>query len=175
MKDLEKKLWGMKVPKLKDDPFETELRSKLVQRYFSKESIYKIRFKYAIGFACIMTIFCITTIIKPKIAYNVNQFAFKQAQEVSRDEVETGNRAKDLKEESVTNYAKALDEYEQMISNVQSSSIYNPLLTGKLDPNKYREDKTYLIRKYVSQQEGSVMIVSEFGEKPEKKTNKISY
>jgi hypothetical protein len=58
------------------------------------------------------------------------------------------------------------------MENLAYTSIYNPNLQTKIDPEKFQEDKTYLVRKYVSEEEGGLMIVSEFGQKEKKQSAK---
>jgi hypothetical protein len=53
------------------------------------------------------------------------------------------------------------------------SSINNPRLEGKLDPDKYKESKAYIVRKYVSDTEGPVMIVSEYDKTRRTKREKL--
>jgi len=158
MKDLENKLLSMDVPKIENDQFEQFLRNKLVKKYHSRETEYLRKFRYSIAFASLLFVALISIIIFPEISIKANEVAFKK---------ET---------EQLNNYGNANysdDEFfEQFAENNDKfyyTSIHNPNLKDKIDPEKYREDKTYIIRKYVSRDSQAVMIISEFDKLEKKK------
>ncbi|MCF7793321.1 MAG: hypothetical protein K9N09_04435 [Candidatus Cloacimonetes bacterium] len=154
MKDLEIKLENMSVPQIEDEQFEYKLRRDLLDRYHQKTNNYRFRFRAAMAFCCLLLVFGCATILNPDVAVKINNMAFK----------------KDIK-------IVPADQDCFSLENLAYTSIYNPNLTSKLDPDKFQEDKTYLVRKYVSSEEGGVMIVSEFDQKQNKKQSakRISY
>lgn len=148
MKDLEQILEKMPIPGKEDEQFEYKLRRELLDKYHKTTNGYKLKFKVAVAFSCLMLIFGCTTIIKPDIALRLNNLAFnKESKIVDSDQ-------------------------NSELENLAYTSIYNPNLTSKLDPDKFQEDKTYLVRKYTSSEEGGLMIVSEFDQKPKKQSSK---
>lgn len=149
MKKFETKLANLKVPIIKDDPLENDLRRDLANHFFSRDKIYKKRFRVSMTFAAILLLFGCATVLNPRIALRLNNLAFKNAEPefpefMARD---------DVPEQTLVDY----------------SSINNPKLEGKLDPAKYREDKAYIVRRYISADDGSVMIVSEYDKEMEEK------
>ena len=156
MKDLENKLLSMKVPKIKNDQFEQVLRSKLVKKYHSRESEYIKKFRYSIAFASFLILLVISIFIFPEIGVKANEIAFNK--ETATQETQNANYSDD-------------EFFEKLAENDNKfyyTSIHNPNLKNRIDPEEYREDKTYLIRKYVSRDSHAVMIISEFN-KPERK------
>jgi len=157
MKDLENKLLSMDVPKVENDQFEQVLRSKLIRKYHSRESEYVRKYHYSVAFASFMFILLISIIIFPKLSIKANKVAFEK-------EVASSN------ENGNANYSD--DEFFKRFAEDDNkfyyTSIHNPNLKNRIDPEEYREDKTYLIRKYVSRDSQAVMIISEFN-KPERK------
>ena len=161
MKKLKNILRDLEVPKLDNDPFEQELRRDLTNRYFSYKPNYRFRPKLVAAFALLLFIFMISTIIHPQIAVKLNDLAFK------KDKTETNDQS----------YDEELDRLlaEQLNESLKYTSIYNPELMDKLDPSDFQEDKSYIIRKYTSSTQGSVMMISEFDNKSGKNNRKISY
>ncbi|MCK4654460.1 MAG: hypothetical protein KAU01_08440 [Candidatus Cloacimonetes bacterium] len=152
MKDLENKLNSMKIPGIEDDPFEDKLRNKLLNKYYKQPNNYRIKFRYAAAFVCLLLIFGCSTILNPDIAVKLNKFAFP-----GRIFIDENGEEISLKEK------------------LTYTSIYNPKLVEKIDPEEYEEDKAYIIRKYTSPKEGIIMIVSEFNQRSEKKEREISF
>jgi len=95
-------------------------------------------------------------IVFPQISAKANDIAFKK--EVVPQENQNANYSDD---EFFKRFAGDDNKFHY-------TSIHNPNLKNRIDPEEYREDKTYLIRKYVSRDSQAVMIISEF-DKPEKK------
>ncbi len=155
MKNFEDKLNDLKIPTIENDPFENKLWRDLIQKFYAPEKKYKRNLRLAVGFACLLAIFGCSTILNPEIAYKINRFAFKK--NVLSDLELIGRKL--LPTESDMTY----------------TSIRNPELRGKLNPADYIEDKAFLIRRYTSSTEGSVMIVSEFKQKPKIPKKKILY
>ena len=155
MKDLENKLLSMEIPKIENDQFEQVLRSKLVRKYHSRESEYIKKYHYSIAFASFMVVFLILVIVFPKINIEANKIALEKETALSNG---NGNYSDD---EFFKRFAEDTD-------NFHYTSIHNPNLKNRIDPEEYREDKTYLIRKYVSRDSQAIMIISEFN-KPERK------
>ena len=158
MKDLENKLLSMEIPKIENDQFEQVLRNKIIRKYHSRESEYVKKFRYSIAFACFLAVLLISVVVYPEIIIKANEVAFKK--EVSES---NGN--------GNANYSD--DEYFQRFAEDNNkfyyTSIHNPNLKNRIDPEEYREDKTYIIRKYVSRDSQAVMIISEFDKSERKK------
>ena len=81
MKTFEDRLFDIKVPKLENDPFEHDLRRRLIKRFVKDEKSYKLQFKLATSFAMLLAIFLVVTIIKPQIISDINHFAFNTEKE----------------------------------------------------------------------------------------------
>ncbi len=157
MKDLENKLLSMEVPKIENDQFEQVLRSKLIRKYHSRENEYMRKFRYSIVFASFLIVLLISVIIFPEISIKANEVAFKK--EIASS---SGNgNANYSDDEFFKRFAEDNNKFHY-------TSIHNPDLKNRIDPEEYREDKTYIIRKYVSRDSQAVMIISEF-DKPERK------
>ncbi|MBC8415014.1 MAG: hypothetical protein ISS80_02925 [Candidatus Cloacimonetes bacterium] len=152
MKDLENKLFSMDVPKIEDDPFENKLRRKLVNRFYKPANNFRFKFKLVTALASLLLIFGCVIVIQPGVALSLNKLIFPSNIMVAeRDNSGTENE-------------------------LAYTSIFNPQLVDRLDPSKFREDKTYIIRKYISAEEGAVMIVSEFDQrKKPKKLREVSF
>ena len=93
MKDLENKLLSIEIPKIENDQFEEILRSKLVRKYHSKESVYIKKFRYSIAFACFMVILFISVLIFPEISAKANEIAFKK--DIEPQEMNNANYSDD--------------------------------------------------------------------------------
>ncbi|MDA3813844.1 MAG: hypothetical protein PF570_06275 [Candidatus Cloacimonetes bacterium] len=157
MKDLENKLLSMRIPKIENDQFEQVLRSKLIRKYHSKESLYIKKFRYSIAFASFMVILVISVFIFPGISSKVNEIAFKK--EAETKETRNANYSDD---EFFKRFAEDNNKFHY-------TSIHNPNLKNRINPEDYREDKTYIIRKYISRDSQAVMIISEFNKPVRKK------
>ena len=156
MEDLENKLLSMDVPKIENDQFEQVLRSKLIRKYHSRESEYIRKFRYSIAFASFMVLLVISVFIFPEISVKANEVAFKK--EAPSDGNGNSNYSDD----------EFFKRFAEDDNKFYYTSIHNPNLKNRIDPEKYREDKTYIIRKYVSRDSQAIMIISEF-DKPERK------
>jgi len=153
MKDLDMILENMQIQNNEDEQFEYKLRRELLDKFHKPSNGYKLKFKVALAFSSLMLIFGCTTIISPDIALKLNNLAFQKSEKIV-----------------------ASNENSAELENLAYTSIYNPNLTEKIDPDKFQEDKTYLVRKYTSTEEGGLMIVSEFDKKPKKQsTKRISF
>ncbi len=161
MKKLKNLLRELEVPKLENDPFEQELRRNLKNKYFSYKPNYRFRSQLATAFALAFFLFMVSTIAFPQIAVKINNFAF------NKTEI---NKSEEINDEELDRLLA-----EQLNENMKYTSIYHPELSGKLDPDEFKEDKAYLIRKYTSSTQGSVMMISEFENNPKKNNRKISY
>ena len=153
MKDLENELFSMDVPKIEDDPFENELRKKLVSRFYKPVNNFRFKFKVATALASLLLIFGCVIVIQPGVALSLNKLLFPShnVMIVERDNNDIENE-------------------------LAYTSIFNPQLVSKLDPSKFQEDKAYIIRKYISAEEGAVMIISEFNQKRKpKKIREVSF
>ncbi len=159
MKNFEKEIEKIKIPRLENDPFESKLRASLVEKYFDKSHIYAVRFRYAVAFASLLLIFTFVSILNPTIAYKINRFAFQSEQPEESENINAAENNHNQQQEDFLRY----------------TSIHNPSLSNKLDPADFEEDKAYLIRKYTSSTEGSVMVVSEFKQDKKKSSRRISY
>jgi hypothetical protein len=146
MNEFEKKLFEMKVPRIEDDPFEDELRQTLLNTCYNPRRGYMWQFKLAAGIACVFAVFLFSIIMKPDLAIELNRIAF-QTEEM-----------KDV------GAPYSLADPNTLPQELTYTSIYNPRLTEKINPENYREDSAYIIRKYTSPKEGSIMIVSEFNQ-----------
>lgn len=154
MKNFEREIEKIKVPRLEDDPFESKLRASLKSKYFDKSHIYAVRFRYAAGFASLLLIFLFVAVLNPAIPYKINRIAFNTADEPAQEIAEHNQQKEDF---------------------LKYTSIHNPNLSSKLNPADFEEDKAYLIRKYTSSTEGDVMVVSEFKQDKKKSSRRISY
>ena len=153
MKDLENKLFSMDVPKIEDDPFENELRRKLINRFYKPANNFRFKFKLATALASLLLIFGCAAVIHPNMILSLNKLVFPSHNVLlaERDDSNTENE-------------------------LAYTSIFNPQLVSKLDPSKFHEDKAYIIRKYISAEEGAVMIISEFNQKRKpKKIREVSF
>ena len=157
MKDLENKLLSIDVPKIENDQFKNELRSKLIQKYHSRESVYIKKFRYSMAFACSMLVIITSLFVFPEISSKVNQVAFK------KESVEQENQNANYSDDEF------FKDFAENDNKFHYTSIHNPNLKNRIDPEKYREDKTYVIRKYVSRDSQAVMIISEFNKPQTKK------
>ncbi len=155
VKNFEDKLNDLKIPSIESDPFENKLRRDLIQKFYAPEKKYKRNLRLAVGFACLLAIFGCSTILNPEIAYKINRLTFKK-NVLSKIELQ----------------GRKLIPIE---SDMAYTSIRNPALYGKINPADYIEDKAFLIRRYTSDTEGSVMIVSEFKQTPKIPKKKILY
>lgn len=141
MKKFEETLEKIDVPVLKDDPFEHELRSQLVNRYFSSTKRVYAGLRWAVGFAVLFFVVALTLVIRPQFALKAHELTFRE----SADSV--------VKSEA----AMELNDY------MKYTSIRNPSIHDEINPEKYQEDKAYVIRKYRSHETNdAVLIVSEF-------------
>ena len=149
MKDLAKILENLQVPTCEDEQFEQKLRRRLLAKYYPATNGYKWKFKAALVFSCLLLVFGCATIIMPDVAIKLNNLAFRNS-----------------------NRLASAEETDNNLDNLIYTSIYNPHLAARLDPDKFQEDKAYLVRKYTSAEEGGLMIVSEFEQKPQKQSAK---
>jgi hypothetical protein len=153
MKDLENKLFSIDVPKIEDDPFENELRRKLVNKFYKPVNNFRFKFKVATALASLLLIFGCAAVIHPNMILSLNKLIFP-----SRNIMIVGRDDSDAENE------------------LAYTSIFNPQLVSKLDPSKFQEDKAYIIRKYISAEEGAVMIISEFDQRRKpKKIREVSF
>ncbi len=153
MKDLENKLFSIDVPKIEDDPFENELRRKLVNKFYKPVNNFRFKFKLATALASLLLIFGCVAVIHPGMILSLNKLVFPSHNVVivERDDSNIENE-------------------------LAYTSIFNPQLVSKLDPSKFQEDKAYIIRKYISAEEGAVMIISEFNQRRKpKKIREVSF
>ncbi|HEX37413.1 MAG TPA: hypothetical protein ENG70_00905 [Candidatus Cloacimonetes bacterium] len=141
MKTFEEQLNSMKIPSVDNDPYEPVLRKRLKAHYFNPVQRTQMQLKWAIGFAVFFFVITIGLIVKPQFALKAHNAAFRESKNIS-----IGTQAPII-EPDYLNY----------------TSIRNPKLRGELDPDKYLEDKAYVIRKYKSHEDNNaVLIVSEF-------------
>lgn len=154
MKNFEKAIEKIKVPNIEHDPYEAKLRASIFNKYFDRSKRYNTKFYYAAGFASVLLVFTLISIFNPSITYKINQFAFNDQTEELPQVEEVNQQKEDF---------------------LRYTSIHNPNLSQKLDPNDFEEDRAYLIRKYTSNTEGSVMVVSEFKQDKKKSNHRISY
>ncbi len=141
MKDFEKKLQNLKVPFRKDNNFEEDLKERLIGRFFSKESVFKMRFKIASVFALIFMVLFAFLLIKPEIATKINNLAF-------------GKNKKDKELEKI------------LFTLPEDKTDYNSIVYKNSDDNnnpykEYPEEKRYIIHKYITKGNKRVMVVSE--------------
>lgn len=143
MKQFENKLDELNIDKIETPVFRANLRRDLESQYFQDKKSSIFRKKLSFIPATVLSILLISFIIKPELPKQLNQFIFRQKVEISED---------------IT-----LENIQQNLQ-LQYTSIHNPSLIGEINPNNFIEDKAYLIRKYNSPQDGSILIVSEFGD-----------
>jgi len=155
MKTFEDRLFKMKVPKLGNDPFEHDLRRRLIKRFVKDEKSYKLQFKLATSFALLLVIFLVVTIVKPQIISDINRFAFQTEDEELGTPLPGSNNI-------------FLDDA------INYTSINNPMISKDIDPQKYTEDKSYIVRRYTSKNSEKITIVSEI-DPNSRKTYKRAY
>ena len=145
MKKFEETLEKIEVPMVENDPLERELHSKLVRRYFDSTKIAYTGFRWAVGFAVFFFAIALTLIIKPQFALKAHSLTFRTSAE---------SAVKPAIQEDLNNC-------------LRYTSIQNPSIRDKIDPEQYREDKAFVIGKYTSQETNdAVLIVSEFNAQP---------
>jgi len=145
MKKFEKKLETVTVPKLENDPFEQELKAKLVGHYFNPTRKVQTQLKWAVGFAALFFVIAIGLIVKPQFAYRAHNFTFRTSGEPAVE-------------------SEALILFDDFF---RYTTIRNPSLESEFDPDQYIEDKAYVVRKYRSQETNdALLIVSEFTSQP---------
>ncbi len=145
MKKFEEKLENLSVQKLENDPFEQELKAKLIGYYFSPTRKIQTQFRWAVGFAALFFVIAIGLIIKPQFAYRAHNFTFRTSRE------------------------SAVQPRELMPFNhyLRYTTIHNPSIESEFNPDLYVEDKAYVVRKYRSQETNdALLIVSEFTSQP---------
>jgi len=145
MKKFEEKLDNMSIPKLESDPFEQELKAKLVGHYFSPARKAQTQLRWAVGFAALFFVIAIGLVVKPQFAFRAHNFTFR-----------TSGGFADHQEELMS-----FDDY------FRYTTIHNPSLGSEFNPDNYVEDKAYVVRKYRSlETNDAVLIVSEFISQP---------
>ena len=144
MKQFEEKLHAVKIPVKYDMIFEKKLRNRLIKKYINKEKNYIWHYRIAAGIACLFALFTMLTVFAPDIPQKLNQLAFNDDQ-----------NEKELSEPLPGGNSILLDDV------LQHASIENPAIAKEIDPSQYLEEKTYLIRRYVSHNQEKVTIVSE--------------
>lgn len=145
MKKFEEMLDNINVPKMENDPFENELKTRLIEHYFSPTRKIQTRLRWAVGFAALFFVIAIGLIIKPQFAYRAHNFTFRTSRE------------------------SAVQPRELMPFNdyLRYTTIHNPSIESEFDPDEYVEDKAYIVRKYRSQETNdALLIVSEFTSQP---------
>ncbi len=145
MKKFEEKLYNMSIPKLESDPFEQELKAKLVGHYFSPTRKAQTQLRWAVGFAVLFFVVAIGLIIKPQFALRAHNFTFRTSGES----------------------AIHPDEWTPLNDYFRYTTIHNPSIGSEFNPDNYVEDKAYVVRKYRSQKTNdALLIVSEFTSQP---------
>lgn len=145
MKKFEEKLEHVTVPKLENDPFEQELKAKLVGHYFSPTRKAQSQLRWAVGFAVLFFVIAVGLIIKPQFALRVHNFTFRTSGES----------------------AIQPEDWMALNANFRYTTIHNPSIGSEFNPDNYVEDKAYVVRKYRSQQTNdALLIVSEFTSQP---------
>jgi len=153
MNKFEERLLDLEVPETENYEHQNKLRRQLIQKYFNVERKYKKRYKLVTAFTCLLVIFLISMILKPKIVDDINRFAFQ------KEKIEEISKEEEL---------VPIDDF------IRQTSIYNSKLANKINPTNYQEEKAYIIRKYVSSQNGNLMIISEFDQDKPKRKKLIS-
>lgn len=138
MKKIEDMLENLKIPQLDDKYQFNALRSDILQRFFSNQRQYIIRYRWAVSIAAAMFIVLAVTFLVPNFAQNVNTLVFGDNTDSQTVIVENSPKSKGI----------VLDEN----STADSYSTANLI----------EDNKTYLIRRYKSPHSGKIMIVSEY-------------
>jgi hypothetical protein len=154
MEKLDKFLNELDVPQPEETDFEQRLRNQLVRKYINAPKSFQVPFKLAAGFAGLLIIFAIGVITNPQLAYDINSYVFQNETPVNLEEMENLKTFRD---------------------DFRYTSINNPELAKELDPENYFEDKTYIIRKYRSSSNESIMLVSEMDPQRDTSPVKITY
>jgi len=130
----------MHVPEPESSSHEAQLKYNIHAKYFhNTANVIYWKFRFVSVMATALVSILITFIVNLNIAYRVNQFVMQEEVPKTSDE-----------------------SFDEMLPNIDYTSIKNPGLKSSLDPDQFQEDKSYVIRKYTSTNNGSVMIISEF-------------
>lgn len=148
MKNIEDMLNNIQVPKLENGEFFGKLRVELMQTFLNPQRVYQVRYKWAVSFAALFFVLLIIAFSSPGIVSKVNNFAFGSDNETNQELI-----AEKETDSSNPSYAEAC-----------TSIVDKP-------SNSITSDKTYMINQYKSPSKGRIMIVSEYGDKPQ--NNKI--
>lgn len=166
MNDLEKRLMKIETPKPKNEQFKKKLHDRLVKKYHSEGSKYQRLFHYSLVYATFMMLFVLGALIYPDVALKINELAFKKnSKQIAKIDVD----------KKQTDSLKELDNVDGVFDDTQLSdkfsytSIHHPNLKDAINPQNYKEDKAFIIRKYVSQDSQSIMIISEFDQSNKKR------
>ena len=119
------------------------------ETYFSKENHYKKLYHRSLAIAASLLIVLIGIFVKPEL----------------------------IIDESVIDKGVASPRYMTEVSKKPGnglvySSIYHPELKKRIDPLKYRECKTYIIREYKSHNKDGIFVISEFDKKKSSQSQK---
>ncbi len=152
MDKFEKKLQNLKVPFLEDKKFEENLKNNLIGAFFSKDSVFKLRFKIATVFALVFMGLFMLLLIKPNIANKINNFAF-------------GNKKQDELEKILFTLPEDQTNYNSIV--YKKGTEKNPF-------SGFPEEKRYIIHKYRTNENKRVMVISEVPVR-RKKTVKAIY
>jgi hypothetical protein len=147
LQELEKQLEDMKTPVPPITGHEARLREHIHKKYFKTEADIFWKLRLVSTSALILAAFLVTILIHPELAFKANRL------------LSLNDSQKSVKDA----------ELDKILTNLDYTSINNPGLKSSLDPAEFSEDKAYLIRKYSSDEKGSVMIVSEFEPKEKKR------
>jgi len=153
VKTFEEKLMAMETPRIEDPDFEHELRRNLLNDFFEPARKYRLKLQLAMSAAALLAVFSISLVTFPRLAYDLHALAaFEDSYPVLTEPVET------IPASIGGSFAGRSPRLESM----PYTSIFHPGLARKIEPSLYKEEKAYIIRKYSSPKDESVMIVSEF-------------
>ena len=141
MENFENQLEQIEIPQDESLIHKAKLRNELESAFFAKNT-YKQKFHFSSVTAIIFSFLLLGFIAFPQLPAKINYLVFHN-----------NNKKADI-----------FNDQKQMISNpqLQFTSIENPSLINQIDPSIFTEDKAFLVRKYNSNSDGSVVIVSEF-------------
>ncbi|MEA2104295.1 MAG: hypothetical protein U9P79_06615 [Candidatus Cloacimonadota bacterium] len=154
MNNFIKEMENLQIPNIENASFQNTLKNQIHSKYFTAAESYRLKFRFAIGFATAIFLVLLIFIINPQIPTNINSIAFN---------LQTAKPGNEIDE----SYAK--------YQNIRYTSLENPVIGRNIEPGRYKEDNAYLIRKYSADNNDAILVVSEFGQSDSNYKTQTSY
>ena len=154
MDNFNKEMQNLQINKIENDPLQKELRNKIHNKYFTATESYRFRFQFVMGFATVLFLVLLTFIINPQIPTNIHSMAF------NLQTVKPINK---------------IDDSQVQYQNIRYTSLENPIMSRNIEPDRYKEDNAYLIRKYSADNNDAILVVSEFRQSGSNDKTQTSY